>query len=54
MRRHVLALILAFGMVGAWNGSLAAQKTSTTVTLTDGHGQPVGTATLLPESGGGV
>lgn len=54
MRRHVLALILAFGMVGAVNGSLAAQKTSTTVTLKDGHGQPVGTATLSPESGGGV
>jgi len=52
MRRHVLALILAFGMAGAVNGSLAAQKTSTTVTLNDGRGQPVGTATLSPESGG--
>ena len=54
MRRHVLALILAFGMAGAVNGSLAAQKTSTTLTLKDGHGQPVGTAPLSPESGGGV
>jgi Cu-Zn family superoxide dismutase len=47
-------LILAVGLVAIVNGSLVAQKTSTSVTLKDGQGQPVGTATLSPESGGGI
>jgi superoxide dismutase, Cu-Zn family len=54
MRKHVLTLILAFGFVGALNWSLAAQKVPTIITLKDGHGQPVGTATLSPENTGGV
>jgi len=39
--------------VGAVNASLVAQKTSTTVTLNDAHGQSIGTATLSPASAGG-
>lgn len=54
MRRQVLTLILAFGLVGALSGSPGAQEKSTTVTLKDGQGRPVGTATLSPERGGGV
>jgi Cu-Zn family superoxide dismutase len=54
MRRFVLTVMLAFGLVGAVNWSLVAQKTSTTVTVKDGQGQPVGTATLSPASAGGV
>jgi superoxide dismutase, Cu-Zn family len=54
MRGQVLTLVLVVGLVGAVNGSLVAQTTSTTVTLKDGHGQSVGTARLSPESGGGV
>jgi Cu-Zn family superoxide dismutase len=54
MKRYVVTLIFAFGLVAAVNGSLVAQKTSTTVTLKDAHGQSVGTATLSPVSAGGV
>jgi Cu-Zn family superoxide dismutase len=54
MRKHVFTLILAFGLVGAVNWSLLAQKVPTIVTLKDAHGQPVGTATLAPETAGGV
>jgi Cu-Zn family superoxide dismutase len=54
MRRHVLTVTLVFGLVGVVNWSLVAQKTSTTVTVKDAQGQPVGTATLSPASAGGV
>ena len=53
MRPHVLTLMIALGLASAMNGSLVAQKTSTTITLDDAHGQSVGTATLSPASGGG-
>jgi len=53
MKRMAL-LGLVFGMFGAVNGSLAADKTSTTVVLKDAHGMSVGTAKLSPKSGGGV
>jgi superoxide dismutase, Cu-Zn family len=54
MTKHVVTLMLALGLPGAMNGSPAAQKRFTTVTLKDAQGQPVGRATLTPESGGGV
>src|SRR5687768_15240242 len=54
MRRQVLTLMLALGLVGALNGSPSAQTSSTAVTLRDAKGQPVGTATLSPEGAGGV
>jgi Cu-Zn family superoxide dismutase len=54
MRRHVLTVMLVLGLVGAVNWSLVALKASTTVTVTDAQGQPVGTATLSPASAGGV
>jgi superoxide dismutase, Cu-Zn family len=54
MRRHVLTLTLAFGLAGIVNGSLIAQKARTAVTLNDAQGRPVGTATLSPETTGGV
>jgi Cu-Zn family superoxide dismutase len=54
MKRYVLTLIVALGLVGAVNGSLVAQNTSTTVTLKDAHGQSIGTAMLSPVPAGGV
>jgi hypothetical protein len=54
MKRYVLTLIVALGLVGAVNRSLVAQKTATTVTLKDAHGQSIGTAMLSPGSAGGV
>jgi Cu-Zn family superoxide dismutase len=54
MRKHVPALILAVGLVAAVNSSLVAKKTSTTVRLKDSHGESVGTATLSPDTAGGV
>jgi len=46
-------LIPVFGLVGIFNGPLAAQ-TTTTVMLNDAKGQSVGTATITPRTGGGV
>ena len=54
MTRDVLIVTLAFGLVGTINRAIAAENTSTTVTLSDPHGQPVGTATLSPGPAGGV
>ena len=53
MKRMAL-LGLAFGLFGAVSVSSAADKTSTTVALSDAHGMSVGTAKLSPKSGGGV
>jgi Cu-Zn family superoxide dismutase len=54
MRSHVLTVtIVVFGLVGAVNAQVA-QTASTTVTVKDGKGQTVGTATLSPASAGGV
>ena len=53
MKRMVL-LGLAFGLFGVVTGSFAADKTSTTVALSDAHGMSVGTARLSPKAGGGV
>jgi superoxide dismutase, Cu-Zn family len=54
MKTHVFTLMLALGLAGTVNGSLVAQKASTTVTLKDAHGQSIGTARLSPVSAGGV
>jgi len=54
MRRHVLTLVVAVGLAVAVNGSLAAQQPLTTVTLSDGQGHAVGTATLATKDGNGV
>ena len=54
MRKHLLTLMLGFGLVSAVNWSMVAQKVSTNVTLKDAHGQPVGTATLASAPAGGV
>jgi Cu-Zn family superoxide dismutase len=54
MRSHVLTVTLVvFGLVGAVIAQVA-QTASTTVTVKDGKGQTVGTATLSPASAGGV
>jgi Cu-Zn family superoxide dismutase len=45
---------LAFGLFGAVDGSFAADKPSTTVTLSDARGESVGSARLAPKAGGGV
>lgn len=52
--KRIALLGLAFGLFGVVNGSFAADKTSTTVALSDVHGQSVGTARLSPKAGGGV
>jgi len=52
MRKLFPTFIVAAGLFGGLDWSLAAQKTSTSVTLTDAHGQPVGTAVLSPEGTG--
>jgi hypothetical protein len=56
MKRRVLSLslTLAAGLVGAAHLSMVAQKVPTTVGLKDAHGQSVGTATLSPDTAGGV
>jgi hypothetical protein len=54
MRRPFLTLIVATGMLIVLDRSLSAQKKSTTVTLTDAHGQSVGTAVLSADITGGV
>lgn len=54
MKRYVLTLTFAFGLAGSVNGSLTAQKVWTAVTLNDAQGRSVGTATLSPETTGGV
>jgi superoxide dismutase, Cu-Zn family len=54
MNSHILTLMLGVGLGSAANGWLVAQKTSTTVTLKDMHGQSVGTAIISPVAAGGV
>jgi Cu-Zn family superoxide dismutase len=51
---RALPLIVAVGLAGGVHGLVAAQKTSTAVSLKNAKGQPVGTATLTPSNGGGV
>jgi Cu-Zn family superoxide dismutase len=46
--------MLAIGLLGILTWSVAAQQTSTKVTLEDARGQSVGTATLSPDATGGV
>jgi superoxide dismutase, Cu-Zn family len=46
--------MITMGLFGHLNWSLAAQKTSTTVTLKDAHGESVGRAVLSPDTTGGV
>jgi Cu-Zn family superoxide dismutase len=54
MRRHVLTLMLVFGLVSVVTGLLVAQQAPVTVTLNDARGQSVGTATLSAGPAGGV
>ncbi len=54
MKRDVLAMVCGIGFVVAASLPLVAQKGSTKVTLNDGAGKAVGTATLSPEGKGGV
>jgi Cu-Zn family superoxide dismutase len=54
MRRDVLTVIAALGLVGAMNRPLVGQKASITVSLKDAHGQAAGTAVLTPDTAGGV
>lgn len=53
MKALVPTVMLAIGLAGSAS-PLLAEKLLTTVTLHDAHGQPVGTATLSPDTAGGV
>jgi Cu-Zn family superoxide dismutase len=52
--KRIALFSLAFGLFGVVNISLAADKTSTTVALSDARGRSVGTAKLSPKASGGV
>ena len=52
MKRDVLAMVCGFGLVVMASLPLVAQKSSTKVTLNDGAGKPVGTATISPQGKG--
>jgi Cu-Zn family superoxide dismutase len=54
MRRSVIALMMAVGTLVILDGSLAAQKSSTTVNLADARGQSVGKAVLSSQGASGV
>ena len=54
MKYGILTLALAVGLSAASDHSLSAKSSSTSVSLSDAHGQSVGNATLSPARGGGI
>ena len=54
MKRSFIALMMVAGVAVALDWSVEAQKSSTTVNLSDAHGQSIGRAVVSSRAAGGV